>query len=44
VTQGYVTAWSNVGALWAFQVFANAFALLVAQRLPAPNPLPEEHA
>jgi hypothetical protein len=43
-TQGYVTAWSNVTALWAFQVPANLLALLVAQRVLAPSPETEEHA
>ncbi|MDH4338394.1 MAG: hypothetical protein OEX18_14065 [Candidatus Krumholzibacteria bacterium] len=43
-TQGYVTAWSNVTALWAFQAPANLLAMLVAERRFASGPERKEHA
>lgn len=38
LTQGYVTALSNVVALWAFQVPANCAALAAAEVLAVPAP------
>ena len=32
-TQGYVTAWSNITAMWAFQMPANLIALFAAHRV-----------
>jgi len=40
-TQGYVTAWSNITAMWAFQMPANLIALFAARRVFA-TPLLQE--
>jgi hypothetical protein len=40
-TQGYVTAWSNITAMWAFQMPANLIALFLAHRVFASPVLQE---